>query len=111
MIVSTSYCNNKLTIRSHSEFVVFDNSEILCLQADGSYTEIITITKSTILVSKPLNYFEKILPSHIFFRCHNSFIINLILTEKVNNVNPKNEKDEKTNRINSNTLYLHVGYK
>lgn len=52
------------------------NSIIYC-KADQNYTNVHTISGKVIMVSKPLNVIEKLLPESIFFRIHRSHTINL----------------------------------
>lgn len=52
-------------------------ADIIYCMASGSYTDVKLANKSKITVSKPLKYFESILPSKLFFRCHKSYFINL----------------------------------
>ncbi|HLP51978.1 MAG TPA: response regulator [Chitinophagales bacterium] len=57
-------------------FVEIDT--IAVMKADNVYTEVELITGETILVSKPLKSFEKILVQQLgFFRTHRTYLINL----------------------------------
>ncbi len=52
--------------------------DLVCLKADGSYTEIHLSNDTKLVVSKRLIEFEKLLKvSHKFFRTHRSYLINL----------------------------------
>lgn len=57
--------------------------EIIHLEGDGNYSTLHLIGGNKILVSKPLKYFEDILPAKYFFRAHQSHIINLLNVKSV----------------------------
>ncbi|MGG9961909.1 LytR/AlgR family response regulator transcription factor [Ferruginibacter sp. SUN106] len=59
-----------------------DISNIMYLQAEGSYTHIHIKRKEKILVSKTLKLLEDILPSAIFCRIHHSCLININYVKK-----------------------------
>jgi two-component system LytT family response regulator len=61
-------------------FVFFD--DIKYLHADSNYTDIIKKDNSKVYASKTLKYFENLLPSDLFFRCHQSYIVNLRFLDK-----------------------------
>lgn len=52
-------------------------SEIIYCKASGNYTEIYLTDKKKIVTSKNLGTIEDLLSGHIFFRVHNSFLVNL----------------------------------
>lgn len=53
-------------------------SDIIYLEADGSYTHVHLVDGSKMLISKKIKEFENTLhPDNYFFRAHRSFIINL----------------------------------
>jgi two-component system, LytTR family, response regulator len=56
--------------------------DIVRLEAQGSYTVFHLIDRSTILASKNIKDYEDILVGDIFFRIHNSHIINLNAIKK-----------------------------
>ncbi|MFN8309734.1 MAG: LytTR family DNA-binding domain-containing protein [Chitinophagales bacterium] len=51
--------------------------KMVVLRADNVYTHITTQDGKTLMVSKPIKEFEKLLPQEQFFRCHRSYIVNL----------------------------------
>lgn len=59
-----------------------DISNIIRLQAEGSYTMVVIHKKQNILVSKNLKEFEDLLPSSFFCRIHHSHIINMNYLKK-----------------------------
>lgn len=50
---------------------------IVFCQADQNYTKVFLSDNTELLISKPLNYIEELLPSEYFFRIHKSFLVNL----------------------------------
>lgn len=69
---------NKLIIPELNNRRVVEISDIIAIEADGSYTTLLFKDKSKITTSKNLKYYESVLPrdSH-FFRSHRSWIINI----------------------------------
>lgn len=58
-------------------------SEIMMLEADGSYTNLFLTNGSKILVCKKMKFFEEVLCQRAsFFRPHRSFVINLNYVKK-----------------------------
>lgn len=74
--------NNKFTqniigIPTETSIYLIDIKDILYLEADGKYT-VFYLNKGLIkIVSKNIGYYEKILPSYLFFRIHHKYIVNL----------------------------------
>jgi two-component system LytT family response regulator len=69
-----------ITTSKGVEYVYAD--EIVYLEADGGYTNVIT-SREKILSSKNIGEYERLLRENKFFRCHHSFIINVT---KINSV-------------------------
>lgn len=69
--------NNKLVIPASHGFNVLNVDDILRLEADGCYTNIITKDKKSTIISRTLKDFEESLPKDKFFRIHKSHLINL----------------------------------
>ena len=65
---------DRLSVVTHKGTSLIKYENILFLSASGSYTEIVTSEKK-ILASKPIKYFEDLLPKN-FARVHRSHIIN-----------------------------------
>ncbi|OMP32479.1 LytTR family DNA-binding domain-containing protein [Mangrovimonas sp. DI 80] len=68
--------SKKITIPTLEGFLVIETNNILYCEADTSYT-FIHINDKKIHVSRPLKYYEELLPEDNFFRVHNSFLINI----------------------------------
>ena len=52
-------------------------TEVIYCEADGRYTRIHLRTNKCITVARHLKEFEEKLPKDIFFRIHNSYLVNL----------------------------------
>lgn len=64
-----------LTVSDGVELVTLD--DILYFESDGNYTTVFMNNDKSILVSKPIGRFEEVTDSSIFFRVHNSYLVNL----------------------------------
>ena len=63
-------------------------NEILYLKADSNYTDIHLINGKKYTTSRILKNFEKTLSSYSqFFRCHKSYIVNILHTLKFSKAN------------------------
>jgi two-component system LytT family response regulator len=69
---------SSLIIPSSKGFTVHATSDIVGLCSEGSYSKII-LKNEKILASKPIGYFEEILPENQFMRIHYQTIININL--------------------------------
>lgn len=69
--------HHKLAIPAREGLEFIDMKDILVLEADGSYTNIRLHAGKRILSTRHLKEYEDMLPTHLFFRAHHSFIINL----------------------------------
>ncbi len=68
---------NKIAIPTNDGLLFFDIQHIVHLEAQSNYTNIYFDDQSKLMASRTLKDFEEILPANIFFRPHNSHIINL----------------------------------
>lgn len=68
---------SKLAIPTQDGLMFYDINDIVHLEANSNYTNLYFSNKVKIIASKTLKEFEELLPDDIFFRTHNSFIINL----------------------------------
>ncbi len=64
-----------ISINTSEQTFLLPVNEIIRLEADGSYTKIIT-TEDKIVTSKNLKFYEAKLPDNIFIRTHQSHLIN-----------------------------------
>ncbi len=68
---------NKIAIPTLEGLLFYDLSQIIRLEAQSNYTIIYFSGHPKLMASRTLKEFEEILPTDIFFRPHNSHIINL----------------------------------
>ena len=73
--------SEKIKIVSLNSTLLINQHDILYLKADGVYTVLYT-TSRNIISTKNLGEYEKALGNQ-FFRCHNSFLVNLKLIAKI----------------------------
>ncbi|KGL62620.1 LytR/AlgR family response regulator transcription factor [Polaribacter sp. Hel1_85] len=69
--------NKKITINTDGKLIFLEPKEILFIVSDGNYSTIHTIDTKKIVVTKKLKEVNALLPDEVFFRIHNSYIINL----------------------------------
>lgn len=69
--------SKKIVLPTFSGFQIVKIYTILYCQADHNYTKVFLSDTSELLISKPLNFVEELLPSEYFFRTHKSFLVNL----------------------------------
>jgi len=67
----------KLTFNTLEEIHFLAPNDIVRILGDGSYCHIFSITGNRITISKSLSKLENILLNPIFFRTHQSHIVNL----------------------------------
>lgn len=67
--------HKKVVFQTHTQTYIFEENQLIYLEAEGSYTKIVT-TKNTIMVSKNLKYYETLLNATLFVRPHKSFLVN-----------------------------------
>ncbi|MDZ4749385.1 MAG: LytTR family DNA-binding domain-containing protein [Saprospiraceae bacterium] len=68
---------NKIAIPTLEGLLFFDINSIIRLEAESNYTLLYFNEHPRLMASRTLKDFEDILPTDIFFRPHNSHIINL----------------------------------
>lgn len=68
---------NLISLPVERKLIFIDPEQIDYCKSDGNYTEIVTKEGEKTVISKKLKFMENLLPSQIFFRVHNSYIINM----------------------------------
>ena len=66
----------KIIINTDGRLLFLDVNEIIYVESDGNYSSIHT-TKRKIVLTKKLKEVYALLPEDVFFRIHNSYVINL----------------------------------
>ncbi len=74
---SISVSDQKIAIPTLTGLSFVALGDIIRLEAKGGYTAICMVDKQKILATRTIREYEDILPANIFYRIHNSHIINL----------------------------------
>lgn len=74
---------NKLCIKGKQTIDIVDISTIIYCNACSNYTEIFTSSGEKFLLSKTLGWVEEKIGSKMFFRVHQSYLINLTYVKRV----------------------------
>jgi len=69
--------NKKVTLNADGKLIFLNTEDIIFVESDGNYSTIFMSHNQKMVVTKKLKEINAILPDHLFFRIHNSFIINL----------------------------------
>lgn len=73
---------DKIALPSSEGLVFLALEDIINLESDGNYTTFFVQSAEKVIISQNIKEFEQILPSHQFFRPHQSHIINLQFVKK-----------------------------
>jgi two-component system, LytTR family, response regulator len=76
-IGNISVPEQKIAIPTPTWLTFVTISDVIRLQAKNSYTVIHMVNKQQVMTTRTIKDYEDILPQHIFYRIHNSHIINL----------------------------------
>ncbi len=66
-------------LKSEHQLIKFVYVDIVYLKADGNYSILYLKNHTKHLLYHSLKDFEKELPGNIFYRCHRSYIVNVVL--------------------------------
>ena len=75
--LSDQFHLHKIAIPTMEGLLFFNLTDIIYLQAENNYSTIYFKDHPKLLTTRTLSDYEDILPSHMFFRPHHSFIVNL----------------------------------
>lgn len=75
--------SKQLTINSADGIFIVDPDEIVYVRGEGNYSTFYLKDESTVIASKNLGFFEKDLEPPVFFRCHQSFMVNTSQIKKI----------------------------
>ena len=67
----------KITLNTDGKLIFLDEEDIVFVESDGNYSTFHLQDGEKILISKKLKEVKTLLPERLFFRIHNSYIINL----------------------------------
>lgn len=68
--------NSRICISTLESLEFFKIADIMYLSGDGSYTHFYLESGNRIISSKPLKFYEELLPTDNFIKCHQSHIVN-----------------------------------
>jgi two-component system, LytTR family, response regulator len=69
---------DQITVADMQHVYIIKYNDIIYIKAERAQTDIIRRTdKKIACISKPITAYELVLPSRKFYRCHNSYLINL----------------------------------
>lgn len=79
ILINFTNNNNKkkVTINTDGKLLFLNVDDIVFVESDGNYSTIYMVDRQKILVTKKLKEVNSLLPQHLFFRIHNSYIISL----------------------------------
>ncbi|WP_299776772.1 LytTR family DNA-binding domain-containing protein [uncultured Formosa sp.] len=69
--------NQRISINTDGKLIFIEIADILFVESDGNYSTIFLKDNQKIVLTKKLKEVNAILPEHVFFRIHNSYIVNL----------------------------------
>src|SRR5690606_4625240 len=67
----------KITINTDGKLIFLEEDDIIFAVSDGNYSTVYLENGQKILISKKIKEINALLPDNVFFRIHNSYIINL----------------------------------
>ena len=69
--------DTKITLNTDGKLIFLKTEDVLFIESDGNYSTFFLTKNQKLVVTKKLKDVYSILPEHIFFRIHNSYIVNL----------------------------------
>lgn len=67
---------NKISFPVDNKLILINPQDIIYCKSDGNYSKICTLD-DTLFISKTLKYVKGILPKSLFYRIHQSYLVNL----------------------------------
>lgn len=75
-----------ITIHTSSSVQIVKQEDIIMIKGEGSYCHIHLKDQKTITTSKNIGHFEKILSTTMFFRSHQSYLVNIGFIQSISKV-------------------------
>jgi two-component system LytT family response regulator len=72
-----SHSSKKININCDGKIIFLEPNEILYCESDGNYSTIFLESGQKLLVTQILKSLEEKLPKDLFYRIHNSYVVNL----------------------------------
>lgn len=76
---------SKIAITTFEKTIYLKITDIVRIEGDGNYVRIITNNHENYFISKKLKDFQEQLPGNLFFRVHNSYLINIEFVKSILN--------------------------
>ena len=84
MSVREESFKNKVVVPSKAGKVIMSVDHILYIKADSNYSELVDINDNRYVLTKTLKLIETLLPNGRFFRCHQSYLVNIDFISEIN---------------------------
>lgn len=81
---------SRIAVPTGNGSIFVDENQILCCLAEGSYTKMILLDSTSLLIAKTLSKVMQALSQEQFVRIHKSHFINLVHMKSYNSDNGKN---------------------
>jgi len=109
-----SFEEKKIILKDKSNFYIVAIKDIIRCQGEGSYTTFYLKDGEAVTVSKNLKTYQKILDEQLFFRVHNSHLINLNCVKRISRqdggtVILSNQSEVPISKHRKETLYQKLG--
>lgn len=70
--------SRKIKLSVDRKIIFLEPEDIIYCESDGNYCRVFLEDRKEIFMTQKLKYIEELLPDHMFYRVHNSYIINLL---------------------------------
>jgi two-component system LytT family response regulator len=74
---------NKIALSSQEGMVFLRLDQLIRIESEGSYSTFYLLNQERHVVSRPMKEFEELLPKDLFFKLHQSHLINLAFVKKI----------------------------
>jgi two-component system LytT family response regulator len=74
---NTGTQKKKITINTDGKLIFLEADSIVYVESDGNYSTLHLADKTKMVLTKKLKEVNELLPKELFFRIHNSYIVNL----------------------------------
>lgn len=74
--------DDQLVLHTLEYLQLLQIKDVVYCKSDGSYTTFVLNDKREIMVSKPLKYYDELLPEKWFIRPHQSYLLNLLYVDR-----------------------------
>jgi len=78
----TRNLQSRMVLSTLESLQVIQLKDIIYCQSEGGYTWFFLFNGEKILISKPLKFYEELLPEEWFLRPHQSYLVNIIYVDK-----------------------------